>query len=162
MALVEADARLRAAAPVVGVADERAEMVEELVAELRHGGRGGAEAELAAVAVGREAAGFGDGIGFRGCGEPPSNHAAVDAADELERGFSVGERALPKVRDAALADVNGLASRCAVRGFGGSWESDLLWPRPRPSRAVRGLSVWTLRSIRPSAANASSSAWRST
>ena len=72
MALVEVDARLRAAAALVGVADERAEMVEELVAELRHGRRGGADAELAAVAVGREAAGLGDGLGLRGRGEPPA------------------------------------------------------------------------------------------
>ena len=104
MPLVEVDASLRASATLVGVADQRAEVLEELVAELGHGGSSGTRAELAAVAVSREASGLGDGLGFswrpRVAGE---RDAALDAADELEHGVAVRERALPEVRDAALA-----------------------------------------------------------
>ena len=137
-------------------------MVEELVAELGHRGRGGADAELAAVAVGREAAGFGDGLGFRGGGEAATDHAAVDAADELEHGLAVRERALPEVRDAALPDVRrvrGFAAPCEDCGGHGSPTSC-----GRAPGRVSGAGAFCVvtRSIRPSAANASSSAWRST
>jgi hypothetical protein len=87
-------------------------MVEELVAELGHGGGGGADTERAAVAVGREASGFRDGLGFRAGRESPKG----DATDELEDGFAVREGAVPEVRDAALPDVDGLSGGCAVRG----------------------------------------------
>jgi hypothetical protein len=116
MAFVEVDAGLRATAALIRVADERAEIVEELVAELGHGWGRWAGSELAAVAVGREVPGLGNGLGFRSSGETATKYAALDAADELEHGFAVRESALPEVGDAPLPDADGLSGGCAVRG----------------------------------------------
>ena len=76
-------------------------------------------------------------------GEAAADDAAVDAADELEHGAAVRERALPEVRDPALPDVDRFASRapCEDRGVMG-----VIPPVAAPPAvsAVRGLSVWSV------------------